>query len=272
MPPTPEAQLAYLGFQLISPGPLLRPYVREYWYCRSGTPVLAYHEEYMHPRGGFGIVFNFGDPLHLGATTVIEPVFLDATNTVSRKLGFLGQVELLGIRFHEGGAYPFLGVPLLELKNEIALLDALDRTTLLRLHACLNEAESLAARIHLLEEWWLGRLALGAERDGLIPASLKMLREKQGNLPIPQVAQEVGISQRQLERLYQKQVGMSPKQYAQLLRVERARLALKQDPLPSTTSLATEPGFYDQAHFIHEFSAVIGLTPYAYLKRKRQSR
>lgn len=224
----------------------------------------------MHSSGGFGIVFNFGDKLRLDAQVVVEPIFLDGANTVSRKLGFLGQVELMGVRFYEGGAYPFLGVPLIELRNELTLLDALDRPGLLRLHARLHEAESLPARINLLEEWLLGRLGLGKERNALIPASLTMLREREGHVPIPALAQEFAISQRQLERLYQSQVGMSPKQYSQLLRIETARLALKQMNEQSTTRLAVDLGFYDQAHFIREFRAVIGMTPYAYLKRNRK--
>jgi AraC-like DNA-binding protein len=267
---TPESQLAYLGFQLVSPSRLLRPYVRSYWHFRRETPLIAYHEEYMHPRGGFGIVFNFREKLRLDAQAVAEPIFLDGANTVSRKMGFLGHVELMGIRFHEGGAYPFLGVPLIELQNEITLLDALDRPGLLRLQARLNEAESLPARINLLEEWLIGRLSLGKERDALIPASLTMLREREGQLPIPELARELAISQRQLERLYQRQVGMSPKQYSQLLRVETARLALKQMNEQATTSLAAELGYYDQSHFIREFRAVIGMTPYAYMKRNHK--
>jgi AraC-like DNA-binding protein len=60
---------------------------------------------------------------------------------------------------------------------------------------------------------------------------------------------------------------MSPKQYVQLLRVEKARLALKQMNGQTTTTLAAALGYYDQSHFIHEFGTVIGLTPYAYMKR-----
>jgi transcriptional regulator GlxA family with amidase domain len=98
-----------------------------------------------------------------------------------------------------------------------------------------------------------------------------MLREKAGILPIPDLARELAISQRRLERLYHSQLGMSPKQYSQLLRVETARLALKQMDERSTAGLAAELGFYDQAHFIREFSAVIGMKPYAYMKRSRHS-
>src|SRR5262245_43643772 len=172
MPYTSEAQLAYLGFQLIPPGPLLRPFVRHYWTFRRDTPLLDYHEEYMHPVGGCGMVFNFGDTVRLDSEEVTAPVFLDGANTISRKMGFFGQVELIGVRFWTGGAYPFFAVPLAELMNEVAALDALDWRSLMRLYGRMVEAKMLPARLRLLEEWLLGRLALGKTRDPLIPASL----------------------------------------------------------------------------------------------------
>lgn len=267
MSQTSKVQLAYLGFQLIPPHSLLRPYVKSYWYFRRETPLKVYHEEYMHPTGGFGMVFNFGDMLRLDGQIVAEPMFLDGANTVSRKLGFMGHVELMGIRFYEGGAYPFMGIPLHELRNEMFLLDALAKPDLLTLHAQLHEAESLSARIHLFDEWLIHRLKLGKERSDIIPVSLTMLRETRGQGTIPDLAQTLAISQRQLERLYQSQVGMTPKQYAQLLRVESARLALKQMNGQTTTTLAAALGYFDQSHFIREFGTVIGVTPYAYMKR-----
>ncbi len=108
-----EPRLDYLGFQLIPPSRLLSPYVRSYWSFRRDTPLLAYQEEYMRPLGRFGIGFNFGSQLRLDAQAITEPIFLDGVNTISRKMGFLGHVDLLGVSFHEGGAFPFLGIPLI---------------------------------------------------------------------------------------------------------------------------------------------------------------
>lgn len=267
-----EAPLAYLGFRLLSPGPSLRPYIRSYWQLRRQLSPLEYHQEYMNPTGGFGMVFNFGDPLHLDGVPVGEPVFLDGANTVSRKVGLQGRVELVGVRFYEGGAYPFLGPPLHDLRNETALLGALDRPGLLRLHAQLLEAGSTEARIRRLEGWLLNRLTLGRSPNPLIPISLARLRQDAGRLPIPELARELAVSQRHLERLYQSQVGMSPKQFAQLQRVEAARLALKRWRGLSTSRLAADLGFYDQSHFIREFRSVIGITPFAYLKQTRRRR
>jgi AraC-like DNA-binding protein len=267
-----EAHLAYLGFQLIQPSRPLRPYVRSIWYFRREAPLLTYHEEYMHPQGGFGIVFNFGDQLRLDRGILSEPVFLDGANTISRKMGFVGHIEVMGVAFYTGEAYPFLAVPLGELRNETALLDALDKPSLMQLYGRLYEADSLPARVNLLEQWLWGRLSLGKRRDLLIPETLALLRKAHGKLSVAQLAQKFAISQRQLERLYQSQVGMSPKQYAQLLRIETARLALKHMGGRSNASLAAELGFYDQAHFIREFRDVIGMTPYSYMQYSQKSK
>jgi AraC-like DNA-binding protein len=271
MSTSPEARLSYLGFQRIPPGPLLRSYVSTFWYFRRDVPLLDYHEEYMHPQGGYGIAFNFGDQLQLDSQPLTEPIFLDGSNTISRKMGFRGSVDLMGVSFWAGSAFPILTVPLAELRNEVALLDVLDRESLMQLYARLYEANDLSVRIHLLEEWLISRLSLGKERHPIVPASLALLREAGGRVSIPALAQRLVISQRQLERLYQNQVGMSPKQYARLLRVETARLALRRGSIESTANLAIELGFYDQAHFIHEFSEVVGITPYRYMERRRKS-
>jgi AraC-like DNA-binding protein len=60
---------------------------------------------------------------------------------------------------------------------------------------------------------------------------------------------------------------MSPKQYLKLLRIENARFSLKHMREETAARLAVELGFYDQAHFIREFQGVVGMTPYAYMKR-----
>jgi AraC-like DNA-binding protein len=255
-------QLSDLGFQLIKPSALLRPYISEYWYFKREIPLATYHDQYMHPHGGFGIAFNFGDQLRLDGEPLTLPVFLDAANTFSRKLGFMGRVELLGVRFCPGGAYPFLGIPLIELQNQPYI-----EGTLISLHAQMAELPTVSAKVQLLEGWLIHQLSLGKEQHIIVPASLARLREDIGLISIPDLADELGISQRQLERVYQQQVGMSPKQYARLQRIDLARLALKQKQ--SNTYLAMELGFYDQAHFIREFRAVIGTTPYVYMKRKQ---
>jgi AraC-like DNA-binding protein len=267
MLPPYKPHLDYLGFKLIPPGSLFRPYVQAFYHFRRDVPLAETYEEYMHPNGGFGIVFNLGDPVRLDGELVTEPVFLDSTNTVSRKMGFQGRVELMGVNFHSSGAYPFFRLPLHELRDERGLPNGLDRPGLLDLHEQLCETWSVPDRIQLLREWLLGRLALGTERSKLTHASVNILRIRNGQLAIPFLAQKLAVSQRHLERLFHTQVGMSPKQYTRLLRVMTARVALKQLEDETTTSLGARLGYFDQSHFIREFSSVVGLTPYTYMQR-----
>ncbi|MFN8530131.1 MAG: helix-turn-helix transcriptional regulator [Anaerolineae bacterium] len=274
MSQTPEMQLVDLGFHLITPDRRLHPYISALWIFRRETPLQTIREEAMHPTGGFGLLFNLGDALLLDTVPLSTSVYLDGVNTRSRRLYFSGHIDLIGIRFREGGAYPFFGVPLVELQNEHHVLDALREPSLVRLHARLWETPSQAARVAMLEGWLLERLAVGLTRSAIIPESLARLRsqitglrEGDPRLTMPKLAETLAISQRQLEQLYRTQVGITPMEYARLQRVEMARLALK-DQKQSNTRLAADLGYHDQAHFIRDFSAVIGLTPHAYMLRK----
>ncbi|WP_370277516.1 helix-turn-helix domain-containing protein, partial [Pontibacterium sp.] len=70
-----------------------------------------------------------------------------------------------------------------------------------------------------------------------------------------------------LERLFKQWVGISPKHYSRLLRVNLARSALrKAEGNISLTDAALNAGYFDQAHFNREFKQVVGLTPGQYLK------
>ncbi|MBL4899627.1 MAG: AraC family transcriptional regulator, partial [Colwellia sp.] len=63
---------------------------------------------------------------------------------------------------------------------------------------------------------------------------------------------------------------MTPKQYARIIRMENARILLKNKSLQSFTEIGEVAGFYDQAHFIREFKSIIGLSPTAYVNFKEK--
>ena len=261
---SPEERLAYLNLVRIAPVRPLAAFVESFWYMQRDTTGQNAAHEFMHPGGGFGIVFDLRGGLSLDGVPITDPVFLDGTNTRSRTMGFADTVELVGIRFRPGGAYPLLGLPLAELTDTTGLLDALRPRPLLALHEQISAAPSVAEKIGLLQTWLLTRLQPTSEP--LVLHSLNVLRERGGQIAIPDLAALLYISQRQLERLYHTQVGLTPKQYARLLRVEAARFALKQARGASLAHISAALDYYDQAHFAHEFKAVVGLSPRTYLQ------
>jgi transcriptional regulator GlxA family with amidase domain len=79
-------------------------------------------------------------------------------------------------------------------------------------------------------------------------------------LPIAEVARRVGLSPRQVERLFLRDLGMRPARYALSLRLDRAReLLLYSDRTVLEVAVAT--GFTSTSHFAHWFKRLHGQRP-----------
>jgi len=72
-----------------------------------------------------------------------------------------------------------------------------------------------------------------------------------------------------LERQFRAHVGLTPKQFLRTMRFQYLLKCIQQTPDTSLTRLAYETGYYDQAHFIHEFKQLAGITPTQYLTQTR---
>jgi len=89
---------------------------------------------------------------------------------------------------------------------------------------------------------------------------LAMEQNVGGDLPIDKLAASVGLSRRQLERLFMEKVAASPAHVYLLLRMERAKALLKQTKTP-LIEIALEIGFQDASHFCRAFKRIYGSTP-----------
>ncbi|HEU5049969.1 MAG TPA: helix-turn-helix transcriptional regulator [Gemmatimonadales bacterium] len=90
-----------------------------------------------------------------------------------------------------------------------------------------------------------------------------------GARPIAEIAAEIGIGERQLQRRFRAAVGLTPKQFARIRRLRAAGQTALAGTEPWAQVAATH-GFADQSHLIHEFSQMTGLTPVAFEARLRQ--
>jgi len=82
------------------------------------------------------------------------------------------------------------------------------------------------------------------------------------------IARDLGISTRQLERLFGKYLNASPKKYFMEMRLERARHLLLQSEA-SITEVAMACGFDSPGHFSRVYRSAFGVTPM--LQRDRMS-
>lgn len=262
----PTSPLPHLGLVLASPSPALAPYVHSYWFINREQTRPYPLEENLYPEGGVGIIFNAGDPILVDGTAVTAPAFLDATNSLRTRLGFQGRLALAGIRFHPGGAYPFLSPPLKELQNQSLALDQMLSPALAHSGEQLPTLPDLTQKISYLEEMLHRWLCPDRELSPAVQMALATIRQSKGQVSVKMLAAASFISQRQLERLFQTQVGMSAKTYARLVRVQTARARLRQ--AQPTAHLSQDLGFYDQSHFVRDFQAIMGLTPQQYRQNR----
>jgi AraC family carnitine catabolism transcriptional activator len=79
-------------------------------------------------------------------------------------------------------------------------------------------------------------------------------------LPIPQICQSIGISQRQLDRLFLRFVRQSPALYYRDIRLDRARGLVTQTELP-LSEVAVASGFSSQVHFSRAYRERFGIAP-----------
>jgi transcriptional regulator GlxA family with amidase domain len=78
--------------------------------------------------------------------------------------------------------------------------------------------------------------------------------------PMQDVAAEVGISLRQMERLFRKHLNESPGAFAQTRRLKRAQDMLRQKKLP-VTNIALACGFTSSAYFSAAYRSHFGYSP-----------
>ena len=79
---------------------------------------------------------------------------------------------------------------------------------------------------------------------------------------------ETGWSRRHVTERFRRQLGVSPKSYARLLRFEHATALLSElatAPDRTLADVAIAAGYYDQSHLTRDFSAMSGMTPGAFV-------
>lgn len=98
----------------------------------------------------------------------------------------------------------------------------------------------------------------------LVLHTSNLLIRSSGSIRIEDIAQETGYTTRYLDQCFRAETGLPPKQLAKILRFQAAISALNQPNGRTLTEIAADLGYFDQAHFVHDFKAYTGLTPRKY--------
>lgn len=258
-----------MGFLQYLPEPPLDALIPKIW--DWDMPIAAHHYERVLPKPGGQLIIN----LHENETRVYtddedrrcirsSASVLGGPTLRSEIIDTAEQVRVMGVVFLPGGMHALTGEDATQLTRcDIDLTDLFgSAATLLREQ--LLETGAARNRLHILTRWLRQRMRADALHPAVSHAVGTLARQPQVQR-IALLARNAGLSERRLGLLFQRQVGMRPKQYARLLRF-RAVVAKAQDQVAVNWShVAADCGYCDQAHLTHEFRHFAGVTPAAFM-------
>jgi len=177
-------------------------------------------------------------------------------------------LSLVGVRFKPGGGFPFFGLPAGELQNSRIPLETLWGGEARRLREQLLEARTAAERFHLLEQALERRLLGVPARDPAVLYALAAFTDPLRTPNVASVVERIGVTQRRFIAAFRDGVGLTPKVFCRITRFRRVIGTLQKAPEVDWAELALDCGYFDQAHFIHDFRDFAGVSPSAYLRQR----
>jgi len=250
-----------MRYHEIKPTPPLGSFVECFWTLEGDRSLEAPAPERILPDGCVELILNFGDPFlqHVDGEKRRQPRnFVVGQMTGPILISPTGVVELLGIRFQPGGTRPFLGLPASEITEQVIELGGLTGEFERSLMQACERAAPLDQKVAAVDAFLAARVKRGKFDSNLLALAASVI-DRRGLVSVDWLAANAGVSVRQLERRFLREVGIGPKLLARIVRFQQVFRAVESNP--AWADVAIECGYYDQAHLIRDFNQFAQLTP-----------
>jgi AraC-like DNA-binding protein len=167
----------------------------------------------------------------------------------------------IAVCFLPGAASHFFQVAMNQVSDTVISLPELWGTAAKEMVERIADAVNNNERVSIIQQYLVTQLAKQKENDRRIAHWLWQVNFARGQVSVDELSRKVNISHRQLGRHFNHHVGLSPKEFLSVSRFIHSLAWLKKYPTMSLTSIGYESGYYDQAHFIHDYKKFAGMTP-----------
>lgn len=252
------------------PCTLLQPYIRYYWIFKSDRPLNTL----TFPVGCPQIIFHLRDPLYIPELDSVQaPLTVSGQVNFSAHLSMAGSVEMVVVVFCPHAMSLFLKMPVSLFYNREVNGYDIGNAGLEELSKKLSECGHPALCISCIEEWLLSQISStcpAVHHLERIDAAVRQLCMSP-KTTVADLSAMACLGKKQFERTFRALVGMNPKEYAGVVRFQKA-LALMSRQAESEINqaqMAYACGYADQSHLIREFRKFCGFTPKALLQVAR---
>ena len=243
------------AFELIrfSPASDLSEFVERHWVVRWHLkPGTSFTQELLpHPC----------------VNLVCEPgrVAVHGTPLTRSQHRLVGDGLVVGTKFRPGAFSSFLDLPATELLGgsfELGALFGNDGAELT--HEMWARGHDVGAQIDAIEAFLRRRLPPPDPRRQRLFSVVSDMLDAHASLTVADLARRHGMSVRTLQRLFRDFVGLGPKWVLKRYRVHEAAERIAAGEAPDAARLAAELGYFDQPHFVNDFTLQVGCSPSHY--------
>jgi AraC-like DNA-binding protein len=262
-----DSELGWWEMLRAEPDPRLRPHVLGY--CGYAEETAAFSRRRELATANAVLVVGFDGPLEVSFPALGEDLraaaFVSGVSDSYAVVDSFGSQRGVQVDLTPLGAFMLLGRPMHELANRAVALEDVLGPEGERLPERLDDAAGWDARFSAVEEVLLRRFSVARPATPDVAWAWRRLVQSEGRLAVGELAAELRCSRRHLGARFGEQIGLPPKTLARLLRFGRAVRLLRAVPRPELARIATECGYYDQAHLNRDFRDFAGMTPSAFL-------
>jgi AraC-like DNA-binding protein len=256
-----------LGSTLLAPPPALADVVEAVWDVDVPDAAVARGLACrILPSTSTVMVVHYRSPISSDRRGFEGRLYKSVVTGVQRQavtLSLSGDTGSMVVRFKPDGAARVFGAAMAEFADaNIELADIVGTPALLRLQDQLATAGDPGARLRAMHDFLNARLRASGF-DPLLRHAVRALKARPAT-PVTALARDLDISERHLARRFVATVGVAPKQFARVARVEHMLSARWRNR--GWAEIALDCGFTDQAHMINDFRALTGSTPEAFLR------
>jgi AraC-like DNA-binding protein len=250
-----------------APSPHLAGLVRRYW-----MPVWSL------PAGHSSVQRVLQYPVCLIVVSDSYAVLVGPTSGLGTQ-ELVGEGWALGTMLQPAAGHALAGGPVVRLTDTAVPLHSAEGIDGARLEAAIRDAvgddpgdpDRQQAAVSAVEAAVTALLPVDEEGE-LVNAIVEYVEGDAGVQRVGQVCEKFAITERSLQRLTARRIGLSPKWLVQRRRLHEAAERLRDADRPDLARVAADLGYADQAHFGRDFRAVTGLTPGEFAAEPRPRR
>jgi AraC-like DNA-binding protein len=186
------------------------------------------------------------------------------------EFGYPPRTRSVGVHFKPWGPASFLPMPAVELCDRpVPLEQVWGRPAVAELRDRLASAGRPEAMLTVLEDE-LRRRLVEPSGLGLVRHLSGVIAATGGAAPIGDLSAAAGVSSTHLAQRFKALIGVPPKRLARAHRFTTTVFSIDPAEPVDWAGLAGRAGYFDQAHFGHEFREFTGLTPTRYVEARRR--